>query len=1054
MKKIALMLFGIAFMGMLTVEAQVRRVTGTVTGAEDGSPIPGVSVVIQGTTLGTVTNVDGEYTLQVPQESNVLIFSFVGMASQEVTIDGRSNINVAMESQAIGVDEVMVVAYGTATKESFTGSAQVIKSEKLERRTVANLTKALDGMVSGVQSTSGSGQPGAGASVIIRGFGSLSASTSPLYVVDGVPYDGAINAINPNDIESMTVIKDASAGTLYGARGANGVVMITTKKGKEGDVSVNFKANWGVSSRAISRYETLDAYEWTEDVYNMYKNQKIAGGVPPVDAGLAALQEMATGPTKIFGNNMEYNPFNRSVMDLIDHSTGKIYDGTTLKWDEDWLDEATADNPLRQEYQMTLTGGTGKTNYMFSIGYLDEEGLVKSTNFQRYSGRANIESQIKEWFKTGLNVNLASNSTNSTSLGSAQTSSSAYSNIFYSAMGMAPIFPVYLKDENGETVYDIEGKPEYDWGAHRPSGASAGWNPLANLDVDKYLGTTDNVSGRTFVELGGLKQGPLEGVKLSVNFGFDYALSKSKTYYNPDFGNAKSLRGLSAISDGRTFSFTFNQLLSWNRSFGVHNFDVLVGHELYDYNYQYLYGEKTGFPFAGLFELNAATTIADAQSYTNKYVIDSYLSRLNYDYANKYYLSASYRKDGTSRFYKDVRWGDFWSVGASWRISEESFMDGLGWLDNLTYKASYGVQGNDAIGSLYAWQAFYSLTYPNQSMPGAVVTSLENKDLKWEKNENFNTGIEARIYNRLSISAEYYSRYTRDMLMNFPMALSTGFDGYSKNVGNMKNTGFEFTLAVDVIRNSNFSWNSTLMGSTVKNEVLNLADKPEIISGNYIIKEGETLNSFYLPESAGVDPATGDKLYWVWDEDEDGEPGEKYISNSQTKAQQSRNIVGSRIPNLYGSWSNDFRYKNFDLSVMTTYSVGGKILDGVYYGLLYSNYVGEATHADKKNSWKEPGDIVTIPRKDVGSIFNIQRTADELIDASYFAVKNITLGYSLPKKWVSSINAENLRVTLTADNVYLFTALKGMDPQYNFSGSTGYTYTPSRTISLGFNFIF
>ncbi|MDD3724472.1 MAG: TonB-dependent receptor [Bacteroidales bacterium] len=1034
-------------MGVMLAQTQVR---GTVVD-ENGDPAIGATIQVKGTMQGTITDADGNFTITAPAGST-LVISYVGYTTQEVPVSPNVRVTLVTDSELL--EEVMVVAYGTAKKESFTGSASVVKSDKIEKRMVANVTKALDGMAAGVQTTSGSGQPGAGAAVIIRGFGSINASTTPLYVVDGVPYDGAINAINPNDIESMTIIKDASAGALYGARGANGVVMITTKKGKEGNVSINFKTNWGVSSRAIPRYETLNAYEWTEDVYFMYKNKMMANGVPPANAGAAALQEMATGPTKIFGENMQYNPFSRSALELIDHATGKIYDGTTLKWNEDWLDNSTAKNPLRQEYQMNVAGGTTKTNYMFSLGYLKEEGLVKFTNFERYSGRANIDSQVKDWLKTGLNVNFAANKTNSTTLGSSQTSSSAYSNVFYTAMLMAPIYPLYLKDENGNTVYDINGKPEYDWGENRPSGASAGWNPLANLEVDKYLGTADNASGRTYVELGGLKEGALQGFKLGINFGFDYALSKSKTYWNPDFGNAKSTRGLSGIADGRTFSFTFNQLLSWDRTFNEHHFDILAGHELYKYDYQYLYGEKTGFPFAGLYELNAATTIAEASSYTNTYVIESYLSRLNYDFADKYYFSTSFRRDGTSRFFKDVRWGDFWSVGASWRISEEPFMQSYDWINNLTLKASYGVQGNDAIGSLYAWQAFYSLLYPNQSLPGAAVTSLENKDLKWEKNENFNTGIEARLFNRLNLSVEYYNRFTRDMLMNYPMALSLGFDGYSKNIGNAKNNGIEFSISTDIIKNSHFTWNTTLMGATVRNKVLNLADKPEIITGNYIIKEGEALNSFYLAHSAGVDPATGKKLYWVWDEDENGERGERYISDSQAKATQSRDIAGSRIPDLYGSWSNDFRYKNIDLSIMTTYSIGGKILDGVYNSLLFNTYIGNAAHVDRKKSWRQPGDIVSIPRIDEGGAFSIARTSDELINASYFAIKNITLGYSLPSAWMRSIGSQGVRVTLTADNIHIFTALKGMDPQYNFSGGTGFTYTPSRTVSVGLDFKF
>ena len=455
-----------------------------------------------------------------------------------------------------------------------------------------------------------------------------------------------------------------------------------------------------------------------------------------------------------------------------------------------------------------------------------------------------------------------------------------------------------------------------------------------------------------------------------------------------------------------------------------------------------------------MFELDAATNIRDASSYENNYAIESYLSRVNYDYDDKYYFSASFRKDGSSRFNKDGRWGDFWSVGASWRISQEPFMQSVDWVNNLTLKASYGVQGNDNIGSLYAWQAFYSLAYPNQGMPGAIVSSLENKELRWEKNNNFNIGIEARLMDKLSLTAEYYHRETADMLMDFPMALSLGFSGYSKNVGSMENSGLELTLSMDILKKHDLYWNMTLMGSPVSNKVTNLADKPEILSGSYIIKVGEVMNSFYLSESAGVDPATGNKLYWVWDET-DGVRGEKYISSDYQKALQCRDVAGSRVPDLYGSWANDFKYKGFDLSLMTTYSIGGKMLDGVYSGLLYSTYVGQAAHVDRLGkAWKKPGDIAEVPRIDGNGSARITRTSDELFDASYFAIKNVTLGYTLPKKWTNSIKLQSVRVTVTADNLHVFTALKGMDPQYNFTGGTGYSYTPSRTISMGLDIRF
>ena len=1051
MKKISLVLTTLLM--AFTLFAQNIAVRGTVTDANTGEPVAFASVLLKGTMTGTSTDAEGVYELTVPPRST-LVFSSIGYQTQEVAVEGRTVVNIMLAADAEFLEDVLVVAYGTAKKESFTGSAQTIKSEQIEKRTVANVTKALDGLAAGVQTTSGSGQPGAGASVRIRGFGSLNADSSPLYVVDGVPYDGNINALNPNDIESMTIIKDASAGALYGARGANGVVIVTTKRGSEGAASVSFKGNWGISSRAIPRYETLNAYQWTEDLYYMIKNNYMAEGYPFNVAGPMALSDLSGGVNNVFGINEEYNPFSVPAAQLFNHETGRINDGVALKWDDDWLALCTAPTPLRQEYQMTVQGGNKSNKYMFSVGYLNEEGLVKMTNFERFSGRANVESQIVEWFKTGLNANFAHNTTNMTTLGSGQSSSSAYSNVFYSCQLMAPIYPMYLRDAVGNYIFDASGEKQYDWGENRAAGASAGWNPLANLIDDKYLNASDNVSGRTFIELGGMKKGALQGLKLAVNFGFDLVSSKAKTYYNPYFGNAVSKNGLAEIADGRTFSYTFNQLLTWDRKFGDFHVDLLAGHEAYSYNYQYLMGYKSGYPFGNMYELAPATTLEDTNSYTNTYRVESFLSRANFDFADKYYLSASYRRDGSSRFHKDVRWGNFWSVGASWRISQENFMRSIRWIDNLTLKASYGVQGNDNLGSLYAWQAFYSLGYPNGANPGAVVSSLESKELKWEKNENLNVGIEARLLNRLSLSLEYYNRYTQDMLMSYPMAVSLGFSGYDKNIGNMQNRGFEASITTDIIAKQNTRWSMTLMASTIKNKVLHLADKPEIVNGNYIIKEGETLNSFYLPESAGVDPATGSKLYWVWDVDEEGNPGEKYVTDSFQKASTCKRVCGSRMPIVYGSWSNVLQLGNFDINIMTTYSLGGKINDGVYRTLLYSTYIGEAGHVDRLTAWKQPGDITATPRIDLKGSYDIALTDDELFDASYFAIKNVTVGYTLPAKASKAIGMKELRVSLSADNIKMFSALKGMDPQYNFSGGTGYSYTPTRTISVGLDLKF
>lgn len=1035
------------FVGIGLVNAQVSQVTGTVVSAEDGLPVVGASVLVKGTTVGTVTDIDGNFTISgVPEDGKIIVVSFIGLKSQELPIEPV--MNVTLQSDAKVLEEVMVVAYGVAKKESFTGSAEVIKSEKIQARPVANVTKALDGLVSGVQTTSGSGQPGSGVSVVVRGYGSINSSQNPLYVVDGVPYDGNVVSINPNDIESMTVLKDASAGALYGSRGANGVVMITTKRGNSGKVKVNLKANWGVASRAIPRYETMDEAGYIETVYQSYKNNLVINnGMSPQAASVVALQNMKTGPTAIFGANEQYNPFNYSITDLIDPATGKVRSDAVLKYSEDWMDEAMRNNPLRQEYNVSFTGGNEKTKYMFSVGYLDEKGLLKTTGFTRYNGRMNIESEVTDWFKAGMNASYSRNESNT-----AVENSSGASNVWYTAQLMAPIFPVYEKDAEGKDIIDVNGNKVFDYGTNRPAGASADWHTIATLYDDKYANNSDNLSGRLFAEIGNLKEGVLEGLKLSVNYGFDLVSADNMTYYNPYNGNSVSVKGSLQKSTSRTFSFTFNQLLSYDRTFNKHHINALVGHEFYKYNYQYLGASKTGFPFGGLYELDAATNITGASSYQHNYAVESVLSRFAYDFDDRYYLSASFRTDGSSRFHKDNRWGQFWSVGANWRISREKFMKDVSWVDNLSMKVSYGVQGNDNIGTYYAWQSLYNFGSSNADYPGLSASSLGNPDLKWEKNANLNAGVEGRFMNRFNVAVEWYSRKTTDMLMLFPMASSLGFDGYNKNIGSMRNTGWDITLGADIFQGDSFNWRFTVMGSTVKNKVLQLADKPEIISGNYIIKEGETLNSFYTATSAGVDPATGKQLYWVWDTDKNGVRGEKYISDSQSKATACKEIQGSRIPDIYGSFSNEFRYKNFDLSVLCTYSVGGKVLDGVYNTLMYGNYIGQAKSAHLERAWKQPGDITDVPRIEIGKSYII--TDNNLINASYLAIKNITLGYTLPAKVLKSLGLESLRLTATGDNLVLFNHLRGMDPQYNFTGGTNFGYVPVRTISFGIDVTF
>ena len=480
----------------------------------------------------------------------------------------------------------------------------------------------------------------------------------------------------------------------------------------------------------------------------------------------------------------------------------------------------------------------------------------------------------------------------------------------------------------------------------------------------------------------------------------------------------------------------------------MHNFDVLAGHEFYAYEYQYLSAGKTNL-VDGILELRPGTTLYNADSYTDNYRIESWLGRFNYNYDEKYYFDASFRTDGSSRFYKDNRWGKFWSVGGNWRVSKEAFMEDVEWVNNLSVKVSYGQQGNDDLGSYYAWQSLYDLSWSNSAQIGGMVSTLENKKVTWEKNNNFNVGFEASLFDsRLSINAEYYNKKTTDMLLSYPMATSTGFNGYNANVGDMRNSGFEFEIKGTPIKTNDFTWNISWMGSTVKNKVLKLtAESPEIISGIYSIKEGQEINTFYMAKSAGVDPATGAQLYWVYDKDENGNIINERISSDYSKAANSKYYLGSRIPTLYGSLATDFSWKGFDLNILTTYSIGGKIYDSLYAGSMNNMYYNSAWNKHAMRRWQKPGDITDVPRIEVAGKYT---TNDRfLVDASYFAIKNITLGYTLPKSWLNKVNMNSVRVFASVDNLALFTHLQGMDPQYNFSGSTDYAYTPNKTWSLG-----
>ena len=1016
----------------LASAAVAQKIGGTVKDSA-GKPVVGASVIVEGSTLGASSGVDGQWSLNVPDASKkTLVISYIGMKTQRIAIGSKTQIDVTLEDESTAMDDVVVVGYATVKRRDVVGSVASVNAETLQQMPVASVAEAMTGRMAGVQITATEGDPDAEIRIRVRGAGTFSSDGAPLYIVDGFPVE-SISDISSSEIQSIDILKDAFSTAIYGSRGANGVVLINTKKGNRNETNVELKINVGVSSRAIPRYETVGARDFMEIMYSAFYN----------DYGSNAVAQMASGSKRIFGSNEMYNPYDVPLAQLFT-ADGKVRDDAKLLWDEDWLDEVTDNAALRQEYGASVSGGNEKTQYMFSLGYLNEDGVLKTTNFERYSGRLNVETQAKPWFAAGMGANFARNSTNSS-----QTSASATSNVFFSAQMMAPIYPVYQRDpETGDYLRDANGRKQFDYGSSRPSGQQTNFNSIATLYDDKYAQTSYSLSARAHMDFMGISDHWSEGLKFQLNFGTDYYNSQSMTYYNPFFGNAESVGGRIQKTNTTSLGYTFNQLLSYNRTFDRHNIDLLLGHEYYAYTTSDLSGHKTGLPGGGIYELDAAAVIVGTGSSTDEDRIESVFSRIGYSYDDKYYLSGSWRTDGSSRFARSTRWGNFWSVGASWRMSQEAFMRDISWLNNLTLKFSYGVQGNNSVGSYYAYQALYDTGSPNATLPGATINDVANEDLTWESNHNLNVGLEARLLDRIDLSFEFYNRKTTDMLLSYPLASSSGFDSYYRNSGEMRNRGIEFAVTGRIFDRRDFQWSVTWMGSTVSNKVLKLAeDGKDIIGSTQIIREGETLYSYYVARSAGVDPMTGEKMYWATDKD-----GNDYITKSTTVAQANRVIAGSRIPDLYGSLSTSLRWKNLDFSISTNYSIGGKNYDGVYYEFMSCYYTAQAKHKDMLRAWRKPGDVTDVPKYTIGETPIV--TDDKLVDASYFSIKNITLGYTLPRRWTSKIGFKAARVSASVDNLCIFTHLKGMDPQYSLTGGTSYAYAPTRTVSFNLDLKF
>ncbi|MCL3779461.1 TonB-dependent receptor [Prolixibacteraceae bacterium JC049] len=1060
MKKFALLLTSLLLLGLSVAFAQTKSITGVVTSADDGATLPGVSVVVKGTTLGVVTDIDGKYTLDVPNDATTLVYSYVGMQAKEEIINGRTKIDVKLSADVVDVDEVMVVAYGTTKKESFTGSAGTIKSEDLAKRQVSNVTKSLAGQVAGVQITSSNGQPGTSATVRIRGIGSISASNNPLYVVDGVPFDGSISSINPSDIESMNVLKDASASAIYGARGANGVIIITTKKGKSKEARIRVDVKMGSNSRAIPQYDMMDdPAMYYETFYKALYNKRYYAGKSAAESHQFARNALLDADNGGLGYQVYTIPDGEYMIG----TNGKLNpnaklgysDGTYYYTPDNWYDELFDSGNVRQEYNVSISGKADKLSYYVSGGYLDDTGIVSGSGFKRISGQSSLDFQAKKWLKVGANINYTHYNYKAPG---GQTSWGSSGNLFYIADRIAPIYPMYVRNADGNIRVDNNGITVYDFGTTtKQKRAFMGLsNPAITLELDSHDALTDNVRSKWYADVS-----LTDELKFSAILGANSRNQRESHLYNPFYGAAVSDNGSVYVEHERTVSFNQQYLLKYIKNIGKHTFDILAGYESYEYKHQYIGISNKNLYNPNIGEIdNSIFSPAEVGSYTNTYSTLGFLGRFKYNYDDKYYFNGSYRRDASSRFHPDHRWGNFGSLGGAWLVDKEGFFQSLqaSWVDLLKVKASWGVQGNDNLGNYYPYLDQFKVT----NADGDFSTTFDykgNKDITWETSYSFNTGLEFELFNRkLAGGIEYFSRKTVDLLYNQPVPVSWGYASRPINVGELINKGFELELNYTIINRPDFNWSVNLNATHFRNEVLDLHESVRetgIQRSQSIIEIGGSLYDPYMRVYAGPDANTGVATYYKAKDGEFvlDENGNRTITTDWATAGQVN--VGSSLADVYGGFGTSLEFKGFDLSASFSYQIGGEVYDASYQELMHSgDNAGLNWHKDILNAWTPENKNSNVPRLNAGDDTYQKVSTRFLKSSDYLSIDNVTLGYTLPSRLTKAYNISSIRVYVVGDNLHLFSARKGLDPRQSLGATSrtsvgSHRYAAMRTLSAG-----
>lgn len=1026
------------------VFAQEKTISGNVTD-QDGLPLPGANIIIKGSTTGTQTDFDGNYSITA-NVGQTLVYSYIGQLTVERTVGQSNTINVQLEEDAQTLEEVVVVAYGTQTRESIVGSVATIDTETIERQQVTSVTAAIQGSVPGVNIITSGGVPGTNPTIRIRGVASINASADPLIIVDGVPYNGNLNNISQDQVESINVLKDASSTALYGSRAANGVILIVTKGGRLNTVpKLTLNTSYGVSDNAVDFHPVVRAKDFMNYAWEALRNRELyTNGNSPAVAGQLATDNLIP--------ELGYNPY--GVPNPI-NANGEVVNGARLLWDTDWLSALTRPTGSRTEHGLNISGGGENTSYFASVNYLNQQGNVRTTKFERVSTRLKVDSNIADWLKIGANVSYStSNSNTPTQSGSSFQSAVQW---YYS---VPSVYPIYRRDVNGNFIYDDNNELIYDYGNNTQAvnGTRPQFNnenalgSLYNYDL-KFNRSNTTVAGYAEIDI-------TDFLQFKTSLSYENYLYDDYTYASNEVGYASNVDG--RVTQNRDITTTLNaiQALNFNKSFGKadeHNINADIIYEAYNFKYDALLAQGVGF-LPNVKVLSGSTTPETVGGYVSRETLNSYLGRLAYNYDKKYYIEGSYRRDGSSRFNSEVRWGGFYSFGGSWVVSKENFLANSDVISFLKLKASYGELGNnnvlDDLGNpvYFPYYSLFETGVSQLTNPGVILGNVVDPFITWEKTSSLNYGAEFGFFNgRLNGSVEMYEKKSVDLIYDQPLPPSTGNTSITTNVGSIQNYGVEVTLNGDIIENDDFRWSAGLNFSLDKNEITELT-QDEFINGSKKWKVGRSLFDFFIRDYAGVDPADGFAMWYMDILDSEGEPtGERTVTKDYQAATRYY-LDKTSLPDIIGGFNTSLRYKNWDFMTLINFSFGSYVLDGTYQSLMNGlESVDSQIHTDMAQRWQQPGDITDVPLL-LASNHDFNARSDRfLFKNDYVRVRSINLGYNFEDYVIEKIGISNLRLYFQGDNLFTFQSHKGLDPEQNLAGTTDSRSYQLKTFSFGVN---